>query len=195
MDIRYNIYKNDHYGGDIDYSTPIFTTSDLSFTTPSLPLSSNNLYAVRAFDAEVGVEESNTDAFVRIIIDSTGNDVTLQPNPPDALFVRALASGTCRATWAYSPNGQGGFPTEFLVYLTAGSVPSYTVPITSVPYRANVLYYACSLGGLADDIAYTVAVRASNLTATETNTSVIAPVVGNWASPSNVDDLAATPTH
>ena len=73
MAISYNIYANDGMGGDVDYSTPIATTSDLTYATGPLATPSDNTFAVRAFDTASCIEEANTDARVRIILDASGN--------------------------------------------------------------------------------------------------------------------------
>jgi hypothetical protein len=195
MSIVYNIYANDGHGGYIDYSTPIASTPGLTFVTPPLALSSDNLFAVRAFDSALGIEEANTDARVRVIIDANGQDITAQPNPPHAIFVRALAGGTCRATWAYNTAGQAGESTGFFVYLTQGTVPNYSSPVATVPYMDRTLSYECKLSGLSDDVTYIVAVRAYNAVAIEQNTSVVTTVVGKWLPPMNVDSLSAVPTY
>jgi hypothetical protein len=195
MNIVYRVYANDGQGGLIDYSTPIATTPGLTCTTPALALASNNVFAVRAFDSDVGIEEANTMARVRIIIDSNGQDVSSQPNAPHALSVRPLASGTCRATWGYIPNGQGGGPLGFYVYLCPGTFPNYATPVADTAFRAGNPWYACTLSGLSDGVTYTVAVRAYNSVAIEQNTTAIAPVVGKWTAPTNVDTLTGLPTY
>jgi hypothetical protein len=194
MAIAYHIYANDGLGGLVNYATPIGTTSGLSFTPPVLAAPSDNTFVVRAFDTSTDLEEANTEASVRIVIDGNGQDVTSQPNAPFALTVRATAGGGCLATWAYNPGGQGSAPTGFYVYLSAGNQANYANPAATVAYVPGRAGYSCALSGLADATLYTVAVRAYNATAIEPNTTVIATVIGDSTPPENVDSLTAVPT-
>ena len=120
MAISYHIYANDGRGGDVDYSTPIATTTALTFTVGPLVAPSDNTFAVRAFDATSGIEEANTDARVRVVIDPAGNDVTARPNPVNGLSARRTAGGTCWVSWGYDATGQGGPPSRFDVTMTPG---------------------------------------------------------------------------
>jgi hypothetical protein len=194
MGIVYNVYANDGQGGPVNYATPIATTAALSFTPPPLAAPSDNTFLVRAFDTAVGLEEANTDARVRIVVDSAGNDVTTRPNAPFALALRATAGGGCDASWSYNTAGQGGPPTGFYVYLSPGASPSYASPAATVPYVAGRAGYACELSGLVDGATSTVAVRAFNAAGAETNTTVVASIVGDSTPPTNVDALTASPT-
>ena len=190
----YNVYANDGLGGVVNYATPIATTSALSMTPPPLAPSSDTTFSVRASDSVTGLEEANTEARVRIILDASGRDVSTRPNAPVALMVRATAGGGCLATWGYNPIGQGGAPTTFLVYLTPGTTANYTTPAASVPVAPGTARYSCQLAGLVDGSTYTVAVRAANAATTEMNTTAIAPVIGDTAPPGPVDALAGVAT-
>jgi len=194
MGIVYNIYANDGLGGAVNYAAPIATTGALTYTPGPLPRASDTTFAVRASDTATGLEESNTEARVRIILDSNGQDISSRPNAPNHLAVRATAGGGCLATWGYNPVGQGGAPSAFLVYLTRGAVPSYSDPAATVPFLAGTARFSCALAGLADAATYAVAVRASNLTATEGGTSAVALVTGDSTPPNNVDTLAGVAT-
>jgi hypothetical protein len=192
MALTYQIYSNGGTGGPVDYSTPIATTTDLSFVAGPLAAPSDNTFAVRCLDPSTNLEEANTDARVRIVIDADGLDVTGRPNPPDTLVVRPTASGGCRINWAYSPAGQGAPPSGFYVYLSPGGVPGYSSPAATVPYIPGRAGYSCDLSGLADGAAYAVAVRSYNAIAAETNTTVVATVVGDATPPDAVDQLSIT---
>ena len=195
MGIAYNVYANDGLGGAVNYAAPIATTAALTYSPGPLPMASDTTFAVRAFDTATGLEESNTEARVRVILDANGQDVTARPNPPNALAVRATSGGGALATWGYNPVGQGGAPAAFLVYLTPGAVPNYAAPAATVPYFAGTPRFSCALAGLADGVTYAVAVRASNAAATEGNTSAVALVSGDSTPPSNVDVLAGVATY
>lgn len=194
MGIVYNVYANDGRGGAINYATPIATTASLSFTPPALAAPSDTTFLVRAFDTAVGLEESNTDARVRIVLDAAGNDVTARPNAPFALAVRATAGGGGAASWSYNAAGQGGPPAGFYIYLSPGAAPSYTAPAATVPYVAGRACYSCGLSGLAEGSPSTVAVRAFNAAGVEGNTTAVASIVGDATPPSNVDALTVSPT-
>ena len=146
----YNIYSNGGTGGPVDYSTPIATTASLSYVTGTLAAPSDNTFAVRCLDPSTNLEEANTDARVRIVIDANGLDVSSRPNPPDALVVRPTANGGCKVSWSYSSAGQGGLPSGFFVYLTPGAVANYANPAATVPFVPGRAGYTCNLTGLAD---------------------------------------------
>jgi hypothetical protein len=193
MAISYNIYANDGAGGDVDYTTPIATTSDLSYATGPLAASSDNTFAVRAFDTVSGIEEANTDARVRIVVDANGNDVTARPNAVVGLSARPTVGGTCWVSWGYDPAGQGGPPSTFNVTLTAGSTPSLADPVASIASLPGVPGYGCSLSGLAGNTPYTIAVQAVG-----PSSVLVGPVatvsITYLATPlSDVDALVATP--
>jgi hypothetical protein len=192
MSIVYNVYANDGRGGLVNYAAPIGTTASLTFNPPALAAPSDTTFVVRAFDTSVGIEEANTQARVRIVIDANGQDVTAIPNAPGALFVRATQGGGCLATWAYNPAGQAGPPAGFSVFLTPGTAAAYTTPTATVPFVPGQVGYSCELAGLADGSTYTVAVRAYNAVATEANTTVVARVVGDSTPPEGVDALRSS---
>lgn len=131
---------------------------------------------------------------MRLIVDPSGQDASARPNAPSALAARAVAAGGCLLSWSYRPAGQGGWPTVFNVFLTAGASANYAVVAATVPFVQGQLAYSCQLAGLMDGSTYTAAVRASNGTAAETNTSAVASVTGDSTPPSNVDALTASPT-
>jgi hypothetical protein len=168
MAISYHIYANDGQGGEVDYATPIATTTAFTFTVGPLVAPSDNTFAVRAFDTTSGIEEANTDARVRVVIDPVGNDVSARPNPVNGLSARRTAGGTCWVSWGYDATGQGGPPTRFDVTRTTG--PSS--PVASVAYLPGVAGYGCSLSGLVPTNAYAIAVQSIGAT------SLLASVAG-----------------
>jgi hypothetical protein len=159
MAISYNIYANDGHGGLVNYDAPIATTSGTTWTVGPLAAPSDNRFAVRAFDAVSGIEEANTDARVRVVIDALGNDVTARPNAVLGLSANPTAGSTCSVIWGYDSTGQGGPPSTFRVSLTP--VPaSDSNPIATVAYLPGVAGYGCSLSGLASGVSYSIAVQA-----------------------------------
>jgi hypothetical protein len=193
MAISYNLYRNDGMGGDVDYLTPIATTSDLTHVVGPLLTPSDNTFTVRALDTVSGIEEANTDARVRIIIDAAGNDVTARPNAVVGLSARPTAGGTCWVSWCYDSTGQGGPPSLFNVTLTAGPTPSLGNPAATIAYSPGVAGYGCSLSGLPGNTACTVAVQSVGASSVLSG-PVVMVTISDLATPlSEVDALLATP--
>ena len=193
MAISYNIYANDGMGGDVDYSTPIATTSDLTYATGPLATPSDNTFAVRAFDTASCIEEANTDARVRIILDEAGNDVTARPNAVVGLSTWPTAGGTCWVSWGYDSTGQGGPPSTFNVTLTAGATPSLANPVASIAYLPGVAGYGCTLSGLAGKTLCTIAVQAVGASSVLLGPVATVPITYLVTTLSDVDSLVATP--
>jgi len=158
MRILYRVYWNGGGGGPIDYATPIATTSEVVFTPGPLGMPSDNLFAVRAFDADSGIEEENTDNILRIVLDSQGRDITRRPRKPYALFAREISPGSCKVSWVYHEVGQLGSPSHFLISIQADDAPD-SDPISSMaPYLRGVAYYAKEFEGLCEGRSYTLRV-------------------------------------
>ena len=192
MAISYNVYANDGAGGAVNYGTPIATTAALTHTTAPLAASSDSTFAVRAFDATSGIEEANTEALVRIVLDAAGNDVSARPNGVLGLSATPTAAGSCWVAWGYHAAGQGGPPSQFNVYLTAGPTPSLATPAATVPYQPGVIGYGCSVAGLAGAALTTVAVRAVGPSASLAGPVATVVVDGRISPLSAVDALSAT---
>ena len=190
MAIVYQVFSNDGAGGPSDYSTVVATVSGTSYTTGALTASGDYRFAVRAKDTATGLAEANTQASVRIVLDSAGNEIGRVPNAPFAVAARAT-SGGCQVTWSYFAAGQAGAPTDFLVYLTAGVTPSLTTPAATVAYQPGLAGYSCQLGGLSDATTYTVSVVSMGTGASAASAASSATVIGDTTPPSNVDSLAA----
>jgi hypothetical protein len=189
MAISYNIYANDGQGGVVTYDSPIATTNELTWTVGPLEFPSDNTFDVRAFDTILGIEEANTDARVRIVIDADGNDLTSQPNAVLGLSATAMAGGTCWVTWGYDTTAQGGSPSQFAVTLT----PSLGTPTATIAYQPGVAGYGCTLSGLASNTQYTIAVQAIGSNNLPGPVGMVA--IYYQVSPlSNVDALVALPS-
>jgi hypothetical protein len=193
MAIVYNIYSNGGSGGPVNYSTPIATTSNLSYTVGPLPQASDCRFTVRVKGTVAGIEESNTQASVRVVLDASGLDVGQRPNAPSALTARATSNGGCLAAWAYQSVGQIAPPTCFLIYLTAGATANLTTPSATVAYVPATSSYSCQLVGLADGSAYTVAVVTQGASSALASAAVTALVSGDSTPPNAVDALVAVP--
>ncbi len=193
MAISYNIYANDGQGGVVTYDTPIATTDQLTWTVGPLEFPSDNTFGVRAFDSVTGIEEANTDARVRMVLDASGNNVTSQPNAVLGLSATATAGGTCWVTWGYDATAQGTAPAQFALTLTTGATPSLGTPLVIVDYLPGVSGYGCTLSGLASNTLYTIAVQAVG---SNHLSGPVGTVALNYrVSPlSNVDSLVALPS-
>ena len=190
MVVLYRVYSNNGRGGPVDYGNPLATAPGPTFETAPLASPGDHTFAVRAFDPASGLEESNTEARARIVLDAAGVDVTGRPNPPHALAARATAGGGCRVTWAYSPNGQAALPDGYHVYLTPGNVAARSVPAATVPHSPDRLGQACDLAGMADAQSYVVSVRAFRGSNVDQNVQSVT-VVGRANGPVDVDGLTA----
>jgi hypothetical protein len=188
--ISYNIYANTGVGDPVDYSTIVDTTSALTWDSPALAANSRWTFAVRAFDTVSGLEESNLDARVSIVVSAAQADVSGAPNPPTGLTVRATAGGGAAVSWAYNPGGQGGAPTGFKVYAGTPAV-SYATALATVPYSPGARTFSATLSGLTDAAVYQVTVRAFNASATEANTDTVS-FTADATGPNPVDGLAAS---
>ena len=194
MAISYNVYANDGQGGLVNYQTPVASTTGLTYAVGPLAAPSDNTFAVRAFDTVSGIEEANTDARVRIILDASGNDVTARPNAVIGLAVRPMAGGTCWVSWGYDSTGQGGPASEFSVSLAAGASPSLANPAATVAFLPGVAGYGCTLSGLASNAPYTVAVQAIGASSLLSGPISTVPIIYQVVPLSNVDSLIAVPT-
>lgn len=160
MGISYNIYANDGQGGDVNYETPIASTALQSYVINPFGFPGDHTFAVRAFDTTSGIEEANTDARVRIVLDSLGNDVTAQPRAVFGLSATPTAGGTCWVVWGYDPRGQGGPPAQFNVSMAVGTTASFSTTAATVTYLTGVTGYGCTLSGLSSNTSYVIAVQA-----------------------------------
>ena len=193
MSILYRIYSNDGAGGPVDYSAPIATTAGLAFNPPGLVPSGDYRFAIRAFDDATGIEESNTQAVVRVRLDAGGRRIAEPPDPPHALVARPTAGGGCRVDWAYRAAGQAIPPSTFDVYLTPGATADLSTPVATVVYRPGVLGYTVDLTGLGDGVAYTVAVASRGAGGRGRSEAVATPIRGDSTPPDDVDGLSLTP--
>lgn len=174
MATSYHVYRNDGQGGPIDYDHPIATvgadpadpTAGLTFTPGPLLRPSDNLFAVRAFDDVSGIEEANTDARVRLILDAAGVDVSSRPGPVVGLAARWSLGDEALVSWGYQAAGRGGPPARFDLFVEPIGVDHPADPAVgrspaqSVSFNSGVAGFGCRLRGLTRTSAWTVRVRA-----------------------------------
>jgi len=188
--LSYNIYSNTGAGDPINYSTPVATTSALTYTSAPLAFPGTWMWAVRAFNA-VG-EEKNLDCEVTFILDAAGFDITNRPFAPFALRGFATKSGGVRLEWKQPQSSAAKAPIGFHVYYWSGGTPNYsTIRATVSGGAALGGTYVANLAGLTDGVAYSLAVRAFNTTAEENNTATVS-VVADATGPSSVISLTST---
>jgi hypothetical protein len=193
MAISYQIYSNTGVGDPINYSSPIDTTSGLTYTTGALAYPGTWSFGVRAFYTGDGVEEMNVDAIVTIVLSATGVDISNQPPSPVGLRAFATQNGGVRVEWTEPPTSAAKTPTEFLVYTGIGT-PNYATPAATVLFSSGLNNsFVANLVGFANNTTYVIGVRASNATATEQNLNVVS-VTAITEGPSAVVDLVGTAT-
>ena len=191
--VSYHVYANTGAGDAINYTTPIDTTSGLTYTTSPLSYPGTWSFGVRAFYVDSMLEEKNLDCYVTIILDASGHDITNRPAPPTGLRAFPLAQGAIRAEWYYPPTTGAKTPTGFHVY-TAIGVLNYATPTATVLWSKGVgNSFVANMPGFADGVTYTVGVRAFNAVAEETNTNTVT-VTAIATGPAPVDSLTAVAT-
>jgi hypothetical protein len=190
MSTQYHIYANNHAGAPVDYSTIVATVAGLTYSAAALGLASDTTFAVRAFDSVSTLEEMNTDATTRVVVDGAGVDVTGRPGAPGALVATGAALNAIRAAWTYPPVALAAQrPIGFHVYAGTPTV-SYGSPVATVPYTGRPSYTQ-DITGLTGGSSYQVAVRAYNPTGEEPNV-VVATAIATASGPTAVDSLTAT---
>lgn len=191
MATSYRIYSNDGAGGPIDYGTVLATVSGLTWSTSALAAGTWR-FGVRAFDTVSGLEESNVDAVVEIVIETgTLADVSAVPRAPVALTAVATAGGTAHVAWTY-PLNRGVQPAGFHVYL-GSPTPDYGSPVATVDARPlGDPRYSIDLAGLVDGTTYQIAVRAYAATGLEEQNTAVVSATADSTPPANVQFLTAT---
>ena len=168
----YHIYANSGTGDPIDYADPIATTAALTWTSPPLAYPGTWRFGVRAFDT--GGEEENLDCAITLILDASGNDISLRPTAPIGLRAFATAGGGIRVEWAYNTINPKVVPTGFHVYIGTGGTPSYGSPAATVLFAAAIAgTFVANLAGLTNGTTYTIGVRAYNAVTEEPNTATV----------------------
>ncbi len=187
---QYHVYSNAG-SGPINYLTPIATVTGLTWTSPPLAYPDDWWFGVRAFNS-FG-EEQNLDCVVELILDSLGHDITNRPLPPTGLRAFARPAGAVRVEWAYPPTRGAKAPTGFHVYIGLG-IPNYTAITATVLFTTGIVNtFVANLSGLADEVVYTIGVRAYNATAEEPNTTTVS-VTAEAVGPDAVDNLVGVAT-
>jgi hypothetical protein len=193
MSLVYHVYGNDGAGGAIDLTTILDTVSGLTWDTPALGTPSDNAFLVRAYDTVTTLEDLNLDASCRIVISASGTDITNVPNAPYGLYATPLKAGAIRVHFAYSAIGQVAAPSGFKIWIQAGGSINYALTPSGTLSYAGTASYAIDVAGFTGGTSYTVAVRATNATGDETNTTTVT-VTADTAGPLPVAnlDFAAT---
>ncbi len=194
MSTEYHVYANTGIGDPIDYSTVIATTASLTWTSGALAFPGTWMFGVRAFDTVSTLEELNLDAAVKIVLGSSGTDITLRPKPPLAARGFATAGGGIRVEWSYNTINPQPVPTGFHVYIGTGGTPSYGSPVATVSFASAIAgSFVANLTGLTGGTVYSIGVRAYNAVAEEPNATIIT-VTADSVGPSAVVSLTAVAT-
>lgn len=166
--VGYRIYSNGG-SGVVDYSTIVATTSGLTYTTAPLTFPNTWIWAVRAFYENSGLEETNVDAVVTIVLDGMGQDITNTPPAPIGLRCFATQNGSVRAEWGEPPTSLAKQPTGFHIYTGTGT-PNYSSPAATVLFNTSLAgSFVANLSGFSNGQIVAIAVRAYNSTSEEQN--------------------------
>jgi hypothetical protein len=187
VSLQTRVYSNGGAGGPVDYSTPLASVAGLSYLTAALTPPGDWTFAVRNYDTVTGLEEDNTDARARLVLDASGADVTGRPAAPTGLTAGPLPGGRVRLTWAFDP-GTADPPTGFRVYLGTPT-PNFTAPAATVAYARGRATFSWASGALPGGM-YEAVVRAYNAAAEEPNADA-ATFAADPTGPDPVDALAA----
>ena len=191
----YHVYANTGSGEPINYSVCLATVTGQSWTSPALTVPCHFKLGVRAFDSTLGLEEQNVDAVVELVLDASGNDVTRIPAPPLGLRAFSIAGGKVRVEWTIPGGDRSRQPLGFRVYLGTGSVPDYTLPVSTVAWSsARYGCFAAELAGLGNGSPRSIGVRSYNAVAEEQNATVL-HVTPDGSPPSVVDSLEVVATN
>lgn len=185
----YSVYVNDGLGGGINYSSPLYSTQSLTYTSGYLAFPGDWKFGVRVSDLATSLEEKNIDAAFRLILDSSGVDVTNRPLAPVGLRVLPTAGGGCRAEWTCLYSDRAKRPTGFHVY---------SGPVGAVDYgtiKATKLYsgpgnYSVDIPGFTHGTEYSVGVRAYN--ASEELNTATTSFTADSVGPTAVHSLSAS---
>jgi hypothetical protein len=196
MSVSYRIYGNTGIGDAVDYTTVIDTVSTLTWSSSILAASSDWTFAVRAFDTVSTLEESNVDARTRVIVDSTDTlDLSGRPLAPTGLTATIVANGAllgAKLTWHFLLPSGGNQPTSFLIYQTVGPTVNFSAsPVATITYIPGKTAYWTTLSGLTTATQYSFAVRASNASGADQNTTTIT-LTASSTPPNAVGSLAGT---
>jgi hypothetical protein len=172
MSIQYHIYSNDGAGGVVDYTSIITTTSATSWMSGALSGPLDRTWAVRAYDTATGVEETNVDATVRLVLNPSAQDVTNRPAAPIGLVATIGRNSSVSLSWQYARGSSLAPPTGFHVYLGTPT-PNYAMPIATVPYLSASISFRATVSGLTSGAPYQAVVRAYNGVEEEGNTDAV----------------------
>lgn len=190
MATQYHVYANDGAGGPIDYGTVVATTASLTWASGALAYPGDWRFGVRAFDTVSGLEESNVDAAVRLVLDATGVDITGRPAPVASLAVATVVGGSLRVTW-FPASHATPRPTGYRVWCQGGASVNFALaPDATVPFDGAATVFAATIGPLTSGADYAVAVRAY-AGSTDDGSTAFVLAVPDGDGPDPVDDLTA----
>ena len=126
---QYHVYGNGGAGGPIDYTTVLATVTGTIWTSPTLAPGNSWAWAVRAVDPATGLEDQNVDQRAFLVLDSSGNNVTLLPAAPTGLTVRPWTSGSLLVEWHAVVSGRD--PTAATLFKGASMWPGAPAVLTN----------------------------------------------------------------
>ena len=133
---------------------------------------------------------------IRVDFDGAGDRITpALPMWPIELAAEPVAGGKARVTWSYDAWGQGGWPTDFAVYIgfTKDTI-SYVTPVGTVAFDLQARHHELTTVVIGDGIQVAFSVRARNSGGVaETNTFTTDEMITRLTGPTDATVQMATP--
>lgn len=184
--MAYRIYSNHANGGPVDYSAPLATVTALSCVCGPLPVSSDSTFVVHAFDQVSLKEEANTDARIRLRLDSQGQDISDQPAVVDSLTVVPSLGGGGRVSWTFVSAIGAVSPSTFTLNLYDGQT---IVASANLPFQPGQIAYSHVFPGPLSPAVYTAGVSVSSSGGLTSPLTVASSMLGLSSSAFVIDSL------
>lgn len=160
--ILYRVYWNSGTGGPVDFSTPLATVSSSNFQVGSLAAPSDCTFVIRSYDPITALEDANSDARLRVVIDETGRDVTSIPDVPQNVWVSPRFGGGYLVGWIYRPKEGRGLADAFRIEVTTPGVSGNILKVLTVPRDIRQPAQVCLIDADIPVGDYEVTVKATN---------------------------------
>ena len=159
----------------VDYSAPLATVTSLSYVCSPLLNSTDSTFAVHAFDQVNQMEEANSDARIRLILDNQGSDVTAQPIAVEAVRLVPSLGGGGRVSWTFISSRRADPPTNFLINLYRGQT---TIATGNIPFKPAQIGYSFLFPGTLSPAVYTVWVIAVGTGGLRSSPALVSTTLG-----------------
>lgn len=186
--MMYRVYSNGGTGGPVDYGTPIASVDSLSYQTGPLSAPGDYTFAVRAFDPVTGLDDGNTDARTRIVLDAAGADLGGVLGPPRSVAVSRRPGGAAEVSWTYRRGKGETGPERFSVDVKPAGGSEAPLGLASVDYVRGQVDYRARLSGLAFG-TYELTVRALGPLGQGASAPPVVCVLGQAVTPLAMDPI------